>query len=143
MPPLLNIFCFWVGLEFFAEHAKGVFCEGGKVKEETAVRWGGRSHFCLELLGQQSPGGPAVTGGFRAGAGRATERSPGVGVIREPAEVWDVARWWPGRLSCWHRPRKMGTRNSHGITDFGLLINQILSAAGLGQALAPGNVSGQ
>ena len=42
------------------------------MKEETAVRWRGRSHFCLELLGQQSPGGPAITGGFRAGVGRAT-----------------------------------------------------------------------
>lgn len=36
-----------------------------------------------------------------------------------------------------------GTRSGDGITGFGVLISQLLSAVGLGQASAPGNVPGQ
>ena len=36
-----------------------------------------------------------------------------------------------------------GTRSRDGITGFGVLISQLLSAVGLGQALAPGDVPGQ
>lgn len=36
-----------------------------------------------------------------------------------------------------------GTRSRDGITGFEVLISQLLSAVGLGQASAPGNVPGQ
>lgn len=36
-----------------------------------------------------------------------------------------------------------GTRSRDGITGFGVLISQLLSTVGLGQALAPDDVPGQ